>query len=414
MNTFITLIKTFATLAAALVTIANAVILNVAENGKEIMKNHLIPLFAAMVSISSHAAIEPVAPPADRVEAVTRDGEQPAQDAEHQTRAVEKQVRAIERHSKEIQNAARAAADKATAVAGHALELAQNAINTEFDGELNIDFPGAFAVARDHLLMAPPRTGSAPLIIRSRTPDPESQANLQEDLTVMTRLLNKATGQGKNPREDRDWAMGIVVSKLGGPRGPQSIYLEGYGALFMLNVKFPLVAPPEPKAREVKEAEPEDSEWEQAREELFGSKGGRRRGAPVPPPPVEPAVEYDAQQVADLKRDLLEVLKNASKLRQLKGDEWITVAISGSGQVAGPEVRRIQKYSTRPDEEAKLPNRQNAKSNKDVITVFRDDRAASHGMSSMTIRVKKSDAESFAKGKLTIEEFEKKASITAY
>ena len=246
----------------------------------------------------------------------------------------------------------------------------------------------------------------------------------------MSRLLNKAIGP-RNPREEHDWAMGIVVSKLGGSRGPQSIYLDGYGALFMLNVKFPLVAPPEQKAQDAKEPEVEDSEWDQTREELFGGRNGRRRGAPVPPPTPEPAAEYDPQKVADLKHNLLEALKNASKLRQVKSDEWITVAVTGAGQspgahlvhsvyfdpsgkitstTSGAQVRRVFKNADNPNSNPDEPKAIKKRS----ADVFTTPAAANGTASTMTIRVKKSEADSFAKGRMTLDEFEKKASVTSY
>src|ERR1051325_11675602 len=88
----------------------------------------------------------------------------------------------------------------------------------------------------EHVLGAPARTGGQPLIVRSSDAAAKNLPNLQEDLAIMSRILSKAAG-----REGHEAAMGIVLSALPGSRHPQSIYLEGYGALFLLNVKFPLV-----------------------------------------------------------------------------------------------------------------------------------------------------------------------------
>ena len=44
------------------------------------------------------------------------------------------------------------------------------------------------------------------------------------------------------------------------------MYLEGYGALFMLNASFPLKSAPSPKEEKVEQ--PEDTEWERTRREL--------------------------------------------------------------------------------------------------------------------------------------------------
>src|SRR5262249_54238893 len=152
-----------------------------------------------------------------------------------------------------------------------------------------------------------------PLVIRSKDGDAEAQADIEEDLTVMSRILNKTTGE-RGGREEHEWAMGIALSSLGGGRRPQSIYLEGYGALFLLSVKFPLVAPPQKDVEDKKQAETSDSEWEETKEEIFGDdRKFRRHGPYVQAFGAEgPKQEYEADRVANLRKNLLEALKNGS------------------------------------------------------------------------------------------------------
>jgi hypothetical protein len=54
--------------------------------------------------------------------------------------------------------------------------------------------------------------------------------------------------------------------------------------LFLLNAKFPLLAPPKKQVEENKPEVP-DSEWEQSKEELFGDVKVRRRGPVIQPFP---------------------------------------------------------------------------------------------------------------------------------
>lgn len=89
---------------------------------------------------------------------------------------------------------------------------------------------------------------------------------LSEDLEVMSRILEKAANSGP---EARLWIGGVFGA--GGGRNPDAFYLEGFGALFLLRVDFPLLAPPAAKPA----AEPDEADrvWEATRRELKGDEG---------------------------------------------------------------------------------------------------------------------------------------------
>jgi len=176
---------------------------------------------------------------------------------------------------------------------------------------------------RDRMATIVRRDGDGPsqtLVVRHSGTDPKTQANLEEDLAVMARILEKAAAQ--NPDEGRlHHAMGIDVVFGPGPNSPRSIYLEGYGALFMLKVGFPLLPPPsKPDAR--KEEPQGSSTWEDVRRELYGQRSGKR----IVAPPTQP---YSEEQVKTLKDGLLDALKNASNIRELKADDAITLCVFG-------------------------------------------------------------------------------------
>src|SRR5439155_25390899 len=63
--------------------------------------------------------------------------------------------------------------------------------------------------------------------------------------------------------------MGIDVFFAPGSSPIRSIYLEGYGALFLVSVNFPLLPPPD-KPESTKEKSDTDSTWEEAKRELYG------------------------------------------------------------------------------------------------------------------------------------------------
>ena len=102
----------------------------------------------------------------------------------------------------------------------------------------------------DTFLPRSAKTGRT-LIVQTSDPDPSAMANAEEDLSVMALILLKATGVSRS--DDKRMAMGIEV--FGSSSGARNIYLEGYGALFLLGVRFPLIAPPdsteETKVKEV-------------------------------------------------------------------------------------------------------------------------------------------------------------------
>ena len=238
------------------------------------------------------------------------------------------------------------------------------------------------------------------LVLSSSELEPKQQADLQEDLAVMSHILDKAVTEklGHEPAADRVLGINVYFT----PNRPtlNNLYLDGYGAVFMLNVGFPLLPPPA-KSETEKEKPAVDSAWQEAKDELYGRSEDKSLTASFP--------EYDEAKVAKLKEAVIEALKNASNIRNVKADESITVCIFGGA--SGHHRFVTQK--------AKSPS-SSAGSNRTDPTVRLWDTqsgklagAAPMG-STMTIRVKKSDADAFAKGKLTVEEFRKKAKMTTY
>src|SRR5256886_14590513 len=240
------------------------------------------------------------------------------------------------------------------------------------------------------------------LVICTSDADAKAQGTLEEDLAVMSRILDKTLAQKLD--EDRpNRFMGINVLFAPGSSPIRSIYLEGYGALFLLNVNFPLLPPPE-KAQETKEKSETDSTWEEAKREIYGQHDawGQVGKAFKFSKAGGPEQEYDEKKVEDLKEGLVEALKNATNIRNLKSDETITVCVFGGASAAPGKAKASAKSKrvTRDERyELVLENREEGTPAQGTIT---------------TIRVKKSDADAFAKGKLNLDQFRKQASITTY
>ena len=237
-----------------------------------------------------------------------------------------------------------------------------------------------------------------PLIVSPGEHDPKTVVALEEDLNVMARILEKTT----NTRDDKKEAMGIALLSLGGPPTPRVMYLEGYGAVFMLNVKYPLLAPPK-KDDQAKTNETTSSEWEQARAEVYGRADGGRFSRETKF--GGPAEEFDAEQVERLKTQLIEdALVNATHIRNLKPNDFVTVVVLGGDSGKNMTLRREGRgVGDRAGYAAELEVRQ-----------LRSGERPSAGQTTMTLRVKKSDVDEFAKDKTKVDEFRKKVSIQVY
>jgi hypothetical protein len=261
---------------------------------------------------------------------------------------------------------------------------------------------GGTAVLTDRLAGVIQRGAGKTLVIHSSEPDPKDQSNLEEDLSVMSHILNKAVEEELG-QKGSDRVLGINVYFAQGPGSFNNLYLDGYGAVFMLNVGFPLLPPPA-KAEEEKEKPAVDSAWEEAREELYG---GRHEEKPL----MGTFPEYSEQNVTKLKEALLEALKNATNIRNLKADESVTLCVFGGG--AGQPRRAVFGRPPRTGSSSSAGTTRTEPSFRVWDAQSGKPMGAPRG-STMTIRVKKSDIDAFAKGKLTLDEFRKTAKIATY
>jgi hypothetical protein len=233
--------------------------------------------------------------------------------------------------------------------------------------------------------------GGRTLIIQSSDPDPKTYANLEEDLNVMYRILSKTRKQDDN---------GFKLESIfqGSSSSVKSMYIEGYGAIFMLGVRFPLVAPQTPE-EQPRPKDPTNEEWNRARDELYKRNTVELDFDHIWTKLGPEAEQYDSQKVEDLTAGILEGLKNGTHIRHLKSDEYITVAVLGAPSGA---VRAVVEKNE-DDRGVKRKERvENVRSGSGV------------GESTMTIRARKSDIDDFAKGKLTPDAFRKKAKTLVY
>lgn len=240
------------------------------------------------------------------------------------------------------------------------------------------------------------RSSAPPLIVGTSPLPPEKLGEIAEDLNVMARILTKAMdrpGGGSAPHI----ALGIAVGSPFAGRTPCGTYLEGFGVLFPLTVKYPLAAPPKAEAQKPSE-EPEDTTWEETKREVFGT-GGRRATA-FRKSGTRETPKYDPARVEDLKKALLAALKNASNIRHLAIEDAVVVTVQGASQtpVEGPRINTGERMMR----------------HRYGLPVPALGTTGGTRVSTLTIRVKKGDVDDLAKGRLTTDEFAKRAAIAVY
>ena len=250
------------------------------------------------------------------------------------------------------------------------------------------------------------------LVIRSSQIDSKAQANLEEDLSVMSRVFERSIGQ-KLGEDDGLKASGIKVLFAPDSGAARNLYLEGYGALFLMNVRFPLLAPAT-KADSEKPKKEVDSSWEDAKRDLYGEADpwNIARNFAFEFHGGEPQ-EYDANKVEKLKQSLIEAMKSAGNIRGLKPDDWITVTVLG-GISHGPVRVKSVRRSSGDRSSNNFSNKQPDASPEALVVEARDEQSGGPRSTALTMRVRKSDVDEFAKGRLDLEQFSKKVSSITY
>ncbi|HUT29695.1 MAG TPA: hypothetical protein VMX13_07880 [Sedimentisphaerales bacterium] len=255
-----------------------------------------------------------------------------------------------------------------------------------------------------HSPVAPPVAGSGYaggiLVIPAEQIKTKHLVTIMEDLTVMSRILDKKLGRWQdNPL----FGNLSVFSDARG--GTQCIYLEGYGALFIIKVDFPLAPSIDMQEKDETE-EPADRLWEQTRQEILTPPDtARRRRIRVQ---TDTEQRYDAEKVEELKRNLIKSLRHAANIRALEPEHWLIITVIGSGETNIVGILTDSKKGT---------VEVITKDGKIVRTTYEGglpDNLGSCSPTVMTIRVKKSDVDAFAAGEMDLDAFTQKVQIYTY
>lgn len=160
------------------------------------------------------------------------------------------------------------------------------------------------------------------LVIPTTEVAPERFAEVTEDMGVMLHILRDKLSE---PR----MIMGVWndYGDFFSGGGREAFYLQGYGALFVMEVDFPLsFAAPQTDPTEAQE-QTVDPVWQRARQRLYAPTG-RRRGSD----PLGRSPETDRGSFEQFKDDLLRTLKHAANIRHLDPNEKVILTIIGQMQ----------------------------------------------------------------------------------
>lgn len=231
----------------------------------------------------------------------------------------------------------------------------------------------------------------AALVVPGREMDIEATAQIIEDLSVMGRILEKnvLAGYGLRRTVSQDIFAGRYLRQEAGPRvlfpsigQPKPLYVGGYGAVFFIQVDFPLL-PPAEQAQEQPADPQKDPVWAETRRALFEPRAAQR-SEDTPEP-------YSREKVDSFRRSLIGAMKHAMNIRALEPGEWLAIVVQGVGSPTETSRRG-------PSAGLTLPM---------VGTV-------SAGRSVMTLRARKADVDSYAKGEISQTQFEQRVQVMTY
>jgi len=242
--------------------------------------------------------------------------------------------------------------------------------------------------------------GAATLIVLTSKASQDHISTLTEDLTIMSRIFDRALRDtGLRSENDDIFVRYFVTSGRGRrstslfaerPARTESIYVQGYGPLFLIAVDFPLLPPPE-SPRPSEPNGPTDPLWNQVARQVAG------HGPAADAPGIAPQIEYRPEKVRSLRATLTEALRHAANIRGLSQAPQLTVV-----------VRTVEAQS-RDD----MPLYVDMMYSKEDMYGVTTSPTPTEG-SVLAIRAATQDIDAFASGSLSLAEFEKRIAFTQY
>ena len=271
------------------------------------------------------------------------------------------------------------------------------------------------------------------LVIPTTEVEREEFEATREDMHVMLYILKKEL---QKPRLIQG-----VLSDYGDffedSRTFEAMYVQDYGVFFFIEVDFPLIFPPESQEIRVEKTEEQvDPIWQQAKQEVFSSQDPTTAG------PYPGQQERGPETLEELKKDLTRLLKHAANIRTLKGDEWVILTVIGAGEWIG-DSGTMGPYGTTTGTKSKSRGSGSMYGTGGYggyggggyggyggfsggfgggysVSGFGYGGMAEYGVmrttssTLLTLRVKKTDVDAFAKGELGFDQFQQQVKTLTY
>ncbi|MHC4585597.1 MAG: hypothetical protein ACYS3N_13780 [Planctomycetota bacterium] len=273
--------------------------------------------------------------------------------------------------------------------------IAKDALDRFKDRVVDIQFSN---VTLGHLPHLQHSGSGGVLVIPSAQMKVENLAAITEDMSVMSRIFDKKLSQ-LNEQTPGGRLLGELNPYFGrGNRTTEAIYLEGYGALFLMKINMLLSAPPEMQQKE-KTKEDTDSVWSQMRREMYEPEETRRSRTDD-----HPEEKYSALMVGNLKNTLIETLKHATNIQALKPEQLVILTVIGDRHRSAT-VTRSYSYGRSSG------SRSSSRSRRIVQQTAPEVETGPLLPTVLTICAKKSDIDSFAKGEFDYDQFRQRTGI---
>jgi hypothetical protein len=235
----------------------------------------------------------------------------------------------------------------------------------------------------------------------------QSVSATKEELAIMGRLIEKSL-QPESERTSNPFRFEFGSVNLGGRNDLDALYIEGHGAIFFIEVDYPLVKAPVAVEKAVESSGGKEDAWEQARREVRGEPEPESDDMDIAVARVfnAEAKAFDGERVEALRERLVTTLPQARNLKCLRAGESVTVVVSGPS----PKVKRSKRAR----------NSAVAVAGADVggrgevwVHDGRPDSNSSGSASVMILKAAKSDLDAVGAKTLTDEDFAKKVAVNA-
>jgi hypothetical protein len=174
---------------------------------------------------------------------------------------------------------------------------------------------GAFGLSRNRKVLVIPATNI----------EAENLVAITEDLQVMSHIFDE---RFKEPQE----IQGVFVDfgDIFGRdrRSTEAIYMQGYGVLFLMEVNFAFSPSPKTKEKQAEKTEEVDPTWQRARRKIFSPPGFGGSD-------LVSEKKFSADEIDQLKTELIRTLKHTANIRNLQPDEWIILTVIGQARQSG-------------------------------------------------------------------------------